>query len=159
VDYHFVKLEDKKSSFWNIDISKLTIIILKKKLNEYCCMSGISQLTLSANGMFYPCPKFAGLNKKIGDAKSDEIDHEVMKELIYDDKRDSCQKCWMKNFCSTYCYATKYRNTDQREVISIRCTHMELLTENIIRNILRIKSKGNLLEVANKMQRLFRAVG
>ncbi|RDY31931.1 radical SAM/SPASM domain-containing protein [Lachnotalea glycerini] len=158
VDYYFNELEKEDTSFFNLDICKTILFIIKKDLREYCCHTGVSQLTLSANGLFYPCPKFAGIKKQIGSVQEGVIDNDDMKELIQEDKRETCQVCWMRHMCKSYCCALKYRNTDNREVIPIRCIHIESLFENIIRNVIRLKTNGQLGEIVKKVQRLFKEI-
>lgn len=151
-DYFFSILKLNKPDFYNLDICKITLLILKKDLEPYCCGAGVNQLTLSTDGTYYPCPKFADCNKKIGNASSELIDYNSMKELIVSDNRELCQGCWMKGICKSYCYALKYRNKDNRNVIASRCVHLSLLTENVIKNIVIAKKEGELSKVISNIQ-------
>lgn len=151
VDYFFNELEKDNSSFYNLDICKIFLFILKKDFREYCCNTGVKQLTLSADGEFYPCPKFAAINKKNGSVDEGSIDLTIGDEVIKKDNREQCVTCWLRYACKSYCYALKYRNIDGREVIPIRCIHNDLMFENIIRNIISLKKRGKLVEVYKKV--------
>lgn len=152
VDYFFDELLKDTPYFYNLDICKLVWLLLKKNITEVCCATGVNQYTLSADGYFYPCPKFADCNKKVGSVDENYLEDEEMRQLMKEDKREQCENCWLHYICKSYCYALKYRNKDNRAVIPIRCIHMDLLTENVVKNIVRLKKNGTLQKVTNAIK-------
>lgn len=157
VEYYFKELLKDKSRLYNIDINKLILIILRKEItNQYSCNTGISQLTLSSDGTFYPCPKFTDGSFRLGSVKEGVINNDVIKDVMISDEKADCQNCWMRNLCRSYCYSLKFRNKDGRQVIPIRCIHMSLLIENIVKNLARYKQAGELDRIVLTAQSFFK---
>lgn len=152
VEYYFDVMLMENSDFYNLDIMKLTLLLIGKKFERYNCMTGISQLTLAANGTFYPCPKFANLGFKLGSVDEQNIDNSSMKNMLREDLREECLKCWLQNICSTYCIAHKYRNENNKQDVYTRCLHMKLLMENVIINVVKLYKTGDLNRIVKKMQ-------
>lgn len=158
VEYYFNEMLIGNNDFWNLDIVKLTMFLIGKKFRRYNCMTGVSQLTLSANGVFYPCPKFANLGFELGSVKDKNIDNSTIKNIIREDQRKECSECWLRNICSTYCLAHKYRNENNDQEVYTRCLHMKLLMENIIINVVKLYKTGDLNSIVKRMQNQMREI-
>lgn len=155
VKFYFDELLDENSNFYNLDICKMILFILKKDLKFYSCNVGIGQLTLGTNGSFYPCPKFATIDFKLGSVEEGDFHQEEIAKVIESDKRENCQNCWMRYMCKSYCFSLKYRNIDKRKVIPIRCIHLENMMENVIINVVEAKEKGQLVSLVKKVQQIY----
>lgn len=154
VDYFFEKLDEDDTDMYDLDICRLILSIIKKDLSPYCCNAGVTQLTLAANGVFYPCPKFATIDHSMGTASEGIIRQDSIKDIINKDEREMCEKCWMKNICKSYCYSLKYRGSENHKLLTIRCIHLDNLMANVIRNVVERKEGGNLGNIVKKSQQL-----
>lgn len=158
VDYFFEELKKEKPQFYNLDVCKLVWMLLRKDLSDVSCAAGIYQFTLSAEGNFYPCPKFADCNRKVGSVNEQKIETHSMRTLIKEDEKQQCQNCWLHYICKSYCYALNYRNKDNRKVIPIRCIHMNSLTTNVIRNIVKAKKNGELDKLMGNIKNYWKEI-
>lgn len=158
VDYFFMELQKEDPQFYNLDVCKLVWMLLRKDLSDVSCAAGIYQFTLSAEGNFYPCPKFADCNTKVGSVTGQKIETEGMRTLIKEDEKEQCRNCWLHYLCKSYCYALNYRNKDNRTVIPIRCIHMNLLTTNVIRNIVHAKKNEDLDIIMRNIKKYWKEI-
>lgn len=150
VEYYFEELEKEETSFYNLDICRLIRMVIKKDLQFYSCDTGISQLTLSANGTLYPCPKFATVDMYIGKVEEQEFDQSGIRRIIEKDERQKCRECWMKQMCKSYCYSLEYGKELNQNQIPIRCIHLENMMINVIREMIRRKDHENFKEIVKK---------
>lgn len=151
VDYYFQQLSTNSPQLYNLDINRLVIKILSKKIESYSCQTGTAQMTISVNGDFYPCPKFIMKDFQMGSVKENTFSSAAIKSVVQKDQRESCDGCWVRHICGSYCYSLKYRNKDNRDVIPIRCIHMRLLIENIIIKIVEYRQKGQLEHIIDQI--------
>ena len=75
------------------------------------CGAGTEYLAVTADGSFYPCHQFAGLDDfKMGDVDSGVINTGMRAEFerchVY--AKDACRDCWCKFYCSGGCAANAY---------------------------------------------------
>jgi len=75
------------------------------------CGAGTEYLAVAADGTFYPCHQFAGLEEfKMGDVNSGmtatELSGEFERCHVY--AKEECRDCWCKFYCSGGCAANAY---------------------------------------------------
>jgi len=75
------------------------------------CGAGTEYLAVTADGSFYPCHQFAGLDDfKMGDVDTGVTNAEMRAEFerchVY--AKDACRDCWCKFYCSGGCAANAY---------------------------------------------------
>ena len=58
IDYFFKEMETEKP-LYNIDIFRVLMRLLRKDTKSYSCGAGVSQITMTTEGVILPCPKFA----------------------------------------------------------------------------------------------------
>ena len=75
------------------------------------CGAGTEYLAVTADGAFYPCHQFAGLDDfKMGDVDTGVTANELRSEFerchVY--AKEECRDCWCKFYCSGGCAANAY---------------------------------------------------
>jgi uncharacterized protein len=101
--------------------------------NNYCherCELGLRQISISPEGLFYPCIQFVGDEKyAIGDVDSG-ID-EVNRQRLYtynEEEKDTCRDCAIRKRCNHYCGCLNKQTTGRIDTVSpILCAHERIL--------------------------------
>lgn len=142
IDYFFKEMETEKP-LYNIDIFRVLMRLLRKDTKSYSCGAGVSQITMTTEGVILPCPKFAehGFDLEIG---TDKWQNEKIQNVIMNEFKKDCDNCWARQLCIGYCYALKYRDEEKKRILDGRCWHVREMNKNVVRNIVRLKRNNKI---------------
>ena len=150
-DYCFKEME-KDNSLFIIDIVQATLFILQKNLTDYHCYAGEKQYTITANGDILPCTAYAHSNVKIS-IKNKEFS--LSDEVI---KQHKCNKCWIHNFCRTFCYYRSKQRTEQNIDFDVRCVYVQAIYESVIRNVVNMYQNNKTGLLMNKLREYIKKI-
>ncbi len=134
VDFFFVELRNSEPIFW-IDMMKIIQKLISKDIKKYQCDAGVSKLAVSTDGYILPCVKLSSQNFAKKDEKIDLI-------TIQNETKLNCKKCWIENFCLTYCLSSNLNNG--KNIAPVKCWYMQEITERVILNIVNMKQNNEI---------------
>lgn len=112
----------------------------RQKKRSYACGAGMGLASLSPDGSFHICHRFAGMNDFIIGHIDRGIDYRKRLKLIeqmHSDTHDECRACWAKDLCGGECH---YSNYEANQCISVPYNHMCTLHRSILKTAMAVAS-------------------
>ncbi len=141
--------EDIKKGFY-YDITNIstviTSIVMKYKMNTHC-NAGISYITLSADGIYYRCPRFVG-NPLFYVSKIDAAPKVLDKSMAAfrnkvktgaTDRNDNCHKCAFVYLCGGACAHHAYMHSHEEFTsVDLECQQRKLIYKETLNLICKL---------------------
>jgi len=129
-DYYFdLTMAEEKFYLSPFEV-KLSSHINQKTYRHERCELGKKQISISPDGLVYPCVQFVGDRQySIGNVTTG-IDEEI-RETLYnrnEKEKDTCVDCAIRNRCNHYCGCLNKQSTGSMDKVSpVQCAHERLL--------------------------------
>lgn len=112
-----------------------------QKNKNYACGAGLGLASLSPDGSFHICHRFAGMNNfEIGhiDRGIDYRKRLKLIEQMHSDTHKECRECWAKDLCGGECH---YSNYEANQCISVPSRQMCDLHKSILKTAMVMASE------------------
>ncbi|MCL5036433.1 MAG: SPASM domain-containing protein [Chloroflexi bacterium] len=140
--YDEMRKKEKPFDFYHFRLPLYNFPCLEKRLTG--CGAGAEYLALGADGIIYPCHRFAGKKEwAMGAVGSPVWDGDIHKKFRRNSwiENDACSPCWAKLFCGGGCPASRYEaNGDISVIDELSCSLFRLRLEFAI--ALEVLNKG-----------------
>ena len=133
------------------DITNFSRVIINLALNERNlthCNAGISYLAVSADGKYYRCPRFVGLEEfSLGNVENNKnlvkkMDDFKYKLTIPEKRNVNCSKCIYVYLCGGMCYHHSYMASNYEFSTTPReCRERITIFDGVIKGICKLSTK------------------
>ncbi|HAU87559.1 MAG TPA: hypothetical protein DCW90_19340 [Lachnospiraceae bacterium] len=160
VDYFIDELlSGKENIMVNTQIIEIIQNISKKQCQHRTCGPGLTQLTFTADGSVAPCTYMLEDIYKLGDFSSEMWQSEKVTQLVKNEFRSKCKKCWATNLCNNFCYIRKENIQYEGRNISSKCLANLLLIKRVLSRIIILQKEGKIAKINAGIRRCNKILG
>lgn len=126
--------EGRPFLFYHFKINMDNGPCIKKRLQG--CGAGFEYIAVTPDGDIYPCHQFVGNDDyKLGNLEDGIVNNDLQRKFIESNiyKREECEKCWARFYCSGGCFANNYNmNGDINKPYALSCEMQKKRFEDAI---------------------------